>query len=156
MMDFTESLIKLNQSFDKFINDYKFLDNKEPFTDEILANIAKIFNTSIDDSSSEIELLEKRSTKLEDGFKSILKDYYKKENQRKNELKEKLKELKIKNEAEIDEFKIKLKETKLEYEKNEFNNMSDIQFYIESSAQNIDMFEIEYKDNLNRFSYQVV
>ena len=154
MMDFTESLIKLNQSFDKFINDYKFLDNKEPFTDEILANIAKIFNTSIDDSSSEIELLEKRSTKLEDGFKSILKDYYKKENQRKNELKEKLKELKIKNEAEIDELKIKLKETKLEYEKNEFNNMSDIQFYIESSAQNIDMFEIEYKDNLNRFSYQ--
>ena len=92
MKDFTESLIKLNQSFDKFINDYKFLDNKEPFTDEILANITKIFNTSIDDSSSEIELLEKRSTKLEDGFKAILKEYYKKENQRKNELKEKLKE----------------------------------------------------------------
>jgi len=154
MKDFTESLIKLNQAFDKFINDYKYLDYKEPFTDELLLNISKIFNMGIEDSSSEIQLLEKRAAKLEDSFKTTLKDYYKKEKLRKNELLEQIKSLKEKNEHEIDELKNNLRETKLKYEKNEYNNLNDIQFYIESSSQNIDMFEIEYKDNINRFAYQ--
>jgi len=155
MKDFDECLLAFNKAYEKNIKNYKFLDKESSFTPDKLSEVNKIIEEFNSSSTNEIQLLDKRKAKLNDSFKIILRDHYKVERQNKKELKEKLKNIKDEADAKILELKNQLGQTKEEFAKNEYNSINDINFYIDASNQNIDMFEIECRDNLNRFSYQI-
>ena len=154
MKDFLECLVDFSNKVNKFMDKYKIAD-ESVFTPELTGEILKNINDFETPSSNEISLLEKRRAKLADNFKSILKDYYKEEKNKKAELKTKLKELKDTADLKTLELKNELSKKKKEFEKFEYDTLNDIDFYIESSNQNIFMFEIEHKDSLNRFAYQI-
>ena len=155
MKSFDECLIKFNNKVEEFIKEYKLLDDKAPFTLDIISEITKIFNDNYDSSINEVNTYEKRKNKLDESFNKILSDYYKQDKHRNNELKAKQSAIKKELDDKIKLSKMELNELKKQYEKNEYETLSDISFYVESSNQNIDMFEIEYKDNINRFAYQI-
>lgn len=155
MKDFDTCLNAFNVEFNDFLENYKFLDKDSSFTPELLNEINKIIAELNECSSLEITTLEKRKEKLNNSFKSFLKEYYKTERISKNELKSKLKAIKDDADSKILELKKDLQENKSKFEKNEYDTLNDINFYIEASNQNIDMFEIECRDNLNRFAYQI-
>jgi len=155
MKNFDECLNTFNEEYEKFLSNYKFLDKDSFFTPQLLSEINKIIDELSNCAYFEINNLDKRKTKLNESFKATLKDYYKIERQRKNELKEKLKAIKDEADIAIANLKKDLLDNKNQFEKNEFDSLNDIDFYIDASNQNIDMFEIECKDNLNRFAYQI-
>ncbi len=155
MKSFDECLIKFNTKVEEFIKEYKLLDDKAPFTLDIIEEITKIFNENYDESINEVNTYEKRKNKLDESFNKILSDYYKLEKQRNNDLKGKQSTIKKELDEKIKTSKSELNALKKQYEKSEFETLNDISFYVDSSNQNIDMFEIEYKDNINRFAYQI-
>ena len=155
MKSFDECLEKFNNKIQEFINEYRLLDDKKPFTLEIIDDIAKILNDNYSSSISETSSFERRKTKLEENFTKTFNEFTRTEKKRKNELKEKKENIKKDLENKINYSKKELTELKKQYEKNEYETINDINFYVDSSNQNIDMFEIEYKDNTNRFAYQI-
>ncbi len=154
-MTFEECLNSFCEDFESFFKDYKFLDKDTTFTSDAINNISKIIEDFTTTSYQELTILNRRKTKLNDNFKATLKEHYKIERKNKKELKEKLKNLRDDADTKIANLKQELTETKEEYARNEYNSLNDIDFYIEGSNQNIDMFEIECRDNLNRYAYQI-
>jgi len=54
-----------------------------------------------------------------------------------------------------DELNFEINNAKQKYDSSKKNKLLDIEFYITSSYQHIEMFEDEYKESINRFNYQI-
>ncbi|MGM9969767.1 MAG: hypothetical protein ACI35S_05150 [Anaeroplasma sp.] len=152
-MDFKNIINELFKDLSELIKMYEVLDNPAPFNSKIFKEIKSIFNSLQNDSIKSIEAIEKQKNVSTNRFKSIIDDYHKQINKLSTQLNNSKKEIKDKYEKEINKINIDINNEKKEFKKIKDEIDLDIEFDKQSIEQHIEIFENEYKENNNRYSY---
>jgi len=154
-MKFYDNITSLYEELVGFIKEYESLDDKAPFNNTIFNDIIKIVSSSKDyclDLEKEfVSKVDKYLVEIDENFK----EYKIREKTIKNDFKSKIKEVNKSFDEKIDEIKAieaKMKDDTLA--KNNNNDM-DINVYISSSEQNIEIFKQEFMEEKKKYEYQI-
>lgn len=154
MRQFNDSIEKLNKELQEFIHKYEALDYHEPFNTNIFNGIKALFEENYHNSLLATTSLYKHRNNIDNLFDSMLKNHHKETTRLKKELKNTKSEIKKGYEEKINDLNTEINLSKKQNIQDKKDKQLDIEFYITSSEQYLDMFESEYKDNTNRFTYQ--
>ena len=154
MSRFNDDITNFSNEFNTFINTFIELDDKAPFDNNLLNTIKAAFTSFIEDSIKSTVILDKNLYKYSVIFTKQLSEY---NNDKKALEKETENEKMIildrydKNEQNIKQEIYKINEENTR--KKEAHEL-DINYFIMSNNQNIDMFDLEHSENISRYTYQ--
>lgn len=154
MSRFNDDITNFSNEFNSFINTFIELDDKAPFDNNLLNTIKLTFTSFIDECIKSTIILDKNLHKYSENFTKQLKEY----NNEKNIL---IKETENQKNLIIDKYaksdqNIKQEIVKINEEnarKKEAHEL-DINYFIMSNNQNIEMFNLEHQENISRYTYQ--
>ena len=154
MSKFNEITSKYMSDFEEFIDTFLELDDKAPFDNNLLNAIKTINESSTQSLLSSYKHLDECINKYKNEFKNIINDYYTNIDSLKSSVIKDKAEINKKYDISSSDIEKKIIRLQDENLKKKSEHEVDIDYFIMSSNQNIDMFEIEHEDNITRYSYQ--
>ena len=154
MRDYNKSLTQLKDSFYQLINEYQSLEKNSPFSNEVSSFIVSSFEQFYNSLTFRIDDLNKSVDSYDVKFNMLLKDFYKKEKDLTVKLRNENKEAINNFEVNIDNIDNHIKDLKLDFKRDEADTYANIDYYIDSSQQNIEMFELENQNERYKLGYQ--
>lgn len=148
-------ITNLAAELDSLFVEYEQLDDISPLSLPIIKDIKKHTTNTISQLKRSFNDVKKELKELNEHSKNILKDHKDFKSAKLNYLKDKNKAAKDRINLQKDTINTEIANIKSSFEIKKKNKLLDIEFYVTGSYQHIEMFEEEYKESINRFSYQV-
>lgn len=155
MKDIDNIISTISSEINSLLGQYEILDDIAPLTLPILKDIKKTSASIISQLKKSIAASKKEFKELSTQASNMLKEHKAFKTEKLNYLKEKNKIEKENNSSLKNELNAEITKDKSLLDVERKNKLLDIEFYVTSSYQHIEMFEDEYKESTNRFSYQV-
>lgn len=154
MSKFNDNITKFSDDFKNLINTFLELDDKAPFDNNLLKALQEIFDGFSFSIKTTSKHLDETLVSYQADFKNMINGYYTNVDQLKNSLLRETQDINDKyylfNNNTIEDIKRMTEENNRKKEAHEI----DIDYFIISSDQNIDMFELEHGNNITRYNYQ--
>ena len=154
MVDIKEIVSKLNAELNSIIDEYMSLDSIEPFKKEDFLRLRAIVSSLYASSSKTMDSLSLQIFSLKNQKDTLLDVYEENAAEILNSLDERMAIIKKKYEESINGLNEEINRSKEDNSRNKEDTLQDIEFYIYSSIQHVEMFVQEYKDAQNRYNYQ--
>ena len=154
MSKFNDDVVNFSNNFNEFINTFENLDDKAPFDNNLLKAIRAIYNSAIESNRKLLENLDSDLSLYNKEFKNKLNEYYSKIDVLKDEIEKKIVAIEEKFKDSSLEIKKEIQKINDENKRKKENHELDIEYFISSSDQNINMFELEHEENITRYNYQ--
>ena len=151
---FNDNVIKFSDDFKNLINTFLELDDKAPFDNNLLKALQEIFDNSTFSIKTTSKHLEDTLVNYQADFKNMINGYYTSVDQLKNSLIREIKDIKDRYYLFNNQTNDDIKKITDENDRKKEAHEIDIDYFIISSDQNIDMFELEHENNITRYNYQ--
>ena len=153
-MHFDKTIKKSTKDIDEFLDKYYELEIKEPLSNESLLLLKKLNKAVSNKSISFDKDLTKYLAKTTSLFDKSLENYNNKLNDLDEELNEKLIDIEKVHTHLINDLKYEIEKAKKDNKNKEIEHYMDIEYYIASSNQNVEIIKDENIHSNNRFDYQ--
>ena len=153
-MNFSKIINESYKIIDEYLEKYYRLEIKEPLNSDTILGLKKLNKGIINDMLKDDKKLASLILSNNDLFKENLTTYKKKIKETNKELIDKLDELeKVHNHLILD-LKDNIEKNKEENKNKEIEHQMDVEYYIASSNQNLEIIKNENDYSNNRFDYQ--
>ncbi len=153
-MSYSNIIKQTSKTINEYLNKYLKLDVKEPLNNEILTNLKSCLKKMINKSTIYDDELEKYYNDLSGDFKLSIDEFNKKINDLENELNTKILDNEKVSLKLVQDLNKEIEDSKAENEESLVEQTVDIQCFLSSSNQHIEVVKDENNHSNNRFEYQ--
>ncbi len=153
-MKFDKIIKETSKIIDEYLDKYYRLEIKEPLQTDTILDLKKLSKNVIKEMLLDDEKLTNLISSNNLEFKDSLSSYNKKIKEANKELIEKLDEIEKVHNHLIEDLKENIEKNKEENKNKEIEHQMDVEYYIASSNQNLEIIKNENDYSNNRFDYQ--